>query len=89
MFPSKGSSPICVSMPNRTKAVVSFEAHPQSAKALRPWIQRLLQDTKEVRSEYVVGLGSATYGSLVRRLLGGELAGGVSPSPVDVGRDSP
>ncbi len=34
-------------------------------------MQRLLQDTKEVRSEHVVGLGSATYGSLVRRLLGG------------------
>ncbi len=38
-------------------------------------MQRLLQDTKEVRSEYVVSLGSATYGSLVRRLLGGQLAG--------------
>lgn len=46
-----------------------------AAVALRPWMQRLLQDTKEVRSEYVVGLGSATYGSLVRRLLGGELPG--------------
>lgn len=46
-----------------------------SAIALRPWIQRLLQDTKEIRSEHVAGLGSATYGSLVRRLLGGELAG--------------
>jgi len=50
-------------------------AHVDAAKALRPWIQRLLQDTKEVRSEYVVGLGSATYGSLVRRLLGGTLQG--------------
>jgi hypothetical protein len=40
-------------------------------RLLRPWMQRLLQDTKEIRSEYVVGLGSATYGSLVRRLLGG------------------
>ncbi len=45
------------------------------ARALRPWMQRLLQDTKEVRTEYVVGLGSATYGSLVRRLLGGSLTG--------------
>jgi hypothetical protein len=50
-------------------------AQPQAAKALRPWIQRLLQDTKEIRSEYVVSLGSATYGSLVRRLLGGTLTG--------------
>ena len=46
-----------------------------AARGLRPWIQRLLQDTKEIRSEYVVGLGSATYGSLVRRLLGGHLRG--------------
>lgn len=50
-------------------------AHPAAAKALRPWMQRLLQDTKEIRSEHVVGLGSATYGSLVRRLLGGTLPG--------------
>jgi glutamyl-tRNA reductase len=50
-------------------------AQPEAARALRPWMQRVLQDTKEVRSEYVVGLGSATYGSLVRRLLGGQLAG--------------
>ncbi|HMA13080.1 MAG TPA: hypothetical protein VKO83_14410, partial [Steroidobacteraceae bacterium] len=50
-------------------------AHPAEARALRPWMQRLLQDTKEVRTEYVVGLGSATYGSLVRRLLGGNLTG--------------
>lgn len=44
-------------------------------KQLRPWMQRLLQDTKEIRSEYVVGLGSTTYGSLVRRLLGGAAQG--------------
>jgi hypothetical protein len=40
------------------------------AARLRPWMQRLLQDAREIRSEYVTGLGSATYGSLVRRLLG-------------------
>jgi hypothetical protein len=49
-------------------------ADAQSAPALRPWMQRLLQDTKEIRSEFVTGLGSATYGSLVRRLLGAESA---------------
>lgn len=48
---------------------------PDSARALRPWVQRLLQDTKEIRSEYITSLGSATYGSLVRRLLGGTLEG--------------
>jgi hypothetical protein len=47
----------------------------EAATALRPWMQRLLQDTKEIRSEHVVGLGSATYGSLVRRLLGAEQHG--------------
>jgi hypothetical protein len=50
-------------------------ADAQSAPALRPWMQRLLQDTKEIRSEFVTGLGSATYGSLVRRLLGTDSAG--------------
>jgi len=50
-------------------------AHPDSARALRPWMQRLLQETKEIRSEYIVGLGSATYGSLARRLIGGRPEG--------------
>ncbi len=50
-------------------------AQADAAVELRPWMQRLLQDTKEIRSEYVVSLGSATYGSLVRRLLGGTLTG--------------
>jgi len=45
---------------------------PERAAALRPFMQRLLQDTKEIRSEYVVGLGSASYGALVRRLLGAD-----------------
>ncbi|MEY4762121.1 MAG: hypothetical protein RLZZ200_1977 [Pseudomonadota bacterium] len=49
--------------------------HADSAKSLRPWMQRLLQETKEIRSEYIVGLGSATYGSLMRRLIGGRPEG--------------
>jgi hypothetical protein len=54
----------------------SFEqAQPDDAARLRPWMQRLLQETKEIRSEYVTGLGSATYGSLARRLLGGAGSG--------------
>jgi hypothetical protein len=53
-----------------------FEAADLKATvALRPWMQRLLQDTKQIRSDHVVGLGSATYGSLVRRLLENELPG--------------
>jgi hypothetical protein len=50
-------------------------ASPENARRLRPWMQRLLQETKEIRSEYIVGLGSATYGSLTRRLLGGRAEG--------------
>ncbi len=46
-------------------------ANPLAARRIRPWMQRLLQETKEIRSEHVVNLGSATYGSLARRLLGG------------------
>ncbi len=46
------------------------QQRPKTAAALRPWMQRLLQDAKEIRSEYVVGLGSVSYGALVRRLLG-------------------
>lgn len=51
------------------------QAHPLAARRIRPWMQRLLQETKEVRSEHVVNLGSATYGSLARRLLGGRTDG--------------
>ena len=48
-----------------------FERHGSAqAVRLRPWMQRLLQDAREIRSEYVTGLGSASYGSLARRLLG-------------------
>ena len=46
-----------------------------ASRRLRPWMQRLLQETKEIRSQYIVGLGSATYGSLARRLLGGRPTG--------------
>src|SRR5216110_520590 len=36
----------------------NFETAGSEAARLRPWMQRLLQDTKEIRSEYVVSLGS-------------------------------
>jgi hypothetical protein len=51
------------------------QSHPLAARRIRAWIQRLLQETKEVRSEHVMNLGSATYGSLTRRLLGGRSDG--------------
>lgn len=39
-------------------------------KDLSPWMQRLFEDTKEVRSQYLQNLGGASYGSLVRMILG-------------------
>ena len=39
------------------------------------WVQRLFKDTKEIRAEHLSGLGSASYGSQVRRLLGRATAG--------------
>lgn len=40
------------------------------ARQLSPWIQLLFQDAKAVRAQYLAKLGSASYGSQVRRLLG-------------------
>lgn len=37
--------------------------------ALGPWIQRLFEDTKEIRSSHLQNLGGVSYGSLIRRLL--------------------
>jgi hypothetical protein len=51
------------------------QSHPLAARRIRHWMQRLLQETKEIRSEHIVNLGSATYGSLARRLLGGRTDG--------------
>jgi hypothetical protein len=36
---------------------------------LTPWIQRLFEDTKELRTHYLQNLGGSSYGSLVRKLL--------------------
>jgi hypothetical protein len=59
--------------------------------ALRPWIQVVLADAKEVREHYLRGTGGQSYGSLLRNALGqtaggpvlvlgaGKLASGVLP----------
>lgn len=39
-------------------------------RQLTPWMQRLFEDAKAVRAQYLSSLGSASYGSQVRRLLG-------------------
>ena len=36
---------------------------------LQPWVQKLFEDTKEIRSRYLHNLGGASYGSLVRLFL--------------------
>jgi glutamyl-tRNA reductase len=46
------------------------------AGQLSPWMQLLFQDAKEIRSQHLSKLGSASYGSQVRRLLGDEAGGG-------------
>jgi hypothetical protein len=38
--------------------------------ALEPLVQRLFEDVKHIRSRHLTNLGAATYGSLVRTLLG-------------------
>jgi glutamyl-tRNA reductase len=46
------------------------------ARQLSPWVQLLFQDAKAVRAQYLANLGSASYGSQTRRLLGDEANGG-------------
>lgn len=46
------------------------------AQRLSPLIQLLFQDAKAIRAGYLGNLGSASYGSQVRRLLGDDAAGG-------------
>lgn len=38
-------------------------------KELSPWMQRLFEDTKEIRSRFLQNLGGSSYGSLLRKLL--------------------
>ena len=45
------------------------------SRQLSPWMQLLFQDAKAVRAQYLGNLGSASYGSQVRRLLGASAAG--------------
>ncbi len=45
------------------------------ARRLSPWVQLLFQDVKAIRAQYLGHLGSASYGSQVRRLLGDESVG--------------
>jgi glutamyl-tRNA reductase len=48
------------------------------ARQLSPWVQLLFQDAKEIRAQHLSKLGSASYGSQTRRLLGDEASGGAT-----------
>ena len=54
----------------------AFSATPSlMSRQFNGWVQRLFKDTKEIRAAELSGLGSASYGSQVRRLLGGAAEG--------------
>ena len=44
--------------------------HPEASRKLDPLMRKLFEDVKDIRSRHLTGLGAATYGSLVRALLG-------------------
>ncbi len=46
------------------------------AQRLSPWMQQLFQDAKAIRAQHLANLGSASYGSQVRRLLGEQAGAG-------------
>jgi hypothetical protein len=54
-----------------------FSSHSSRlAQQLSPWMQQLFCDAKEIRAQYLGSLGSASYGSQVRRLLGDDATAG-------------
>ena len=50
------------------------------ARQLSPWMQLLFQDAKAIRAQFLASLGSASYGSQVRRLLRGPEDGAGGPT---------
>jgi glutamyl-tRNA reductase len=51
------------------------------SRQLSPWMQLLFQDAKAIRAQYLGNLGSASYGSQVRRLLGAPSSGVAEAAP--------
>jgi hypothetical protein len=45
------------------------EAQAALVVLLAPWMQKLFEDTKEMRTQYLQNLGGSSYGSLLRKLL--------------------
>jgi Glutamyl-tRNAGlu reductase, N-terminal domain/Shikimate / quinate 5-dehydrogenase len=46
--------------------------HAEASRKLDPLMRKLFEDVKHIRSHHLTGLGAATYGSLVRALLGAD-----------------
>ncbi|MFW2403307.1 MAG: hypothetical protein ACN4GT_00990 [Gammaproteobacteria bacterium] len=44
-------------------------ADPAAVARIAPWINRLINDAREVRRDHLHGTGGASYGTLIRRLL--------------------
>jgi glutamyl-tRNA reductase len=56
----------------------AYEASPtEFLREIRPTIQRLFEDVKEIRFRFLQGMGGSSYGSLTRMLLGQEREGAV------------
>jgi glutamyl-tRNA reductase len=72
-------------------------AHPERAGELHSVFQTLFEDTKEIRAQYLQGIGGNTYGALARRVLdpqpsnrvlllgAGQIAKSVAPYFADAG----
>lgn len=63
---------------NPTSHPISRRLHP----ALRRWTQKIFEDTKDIRSKYLQGIGGASYGSLVRKLIRGAVDNGAPEGPI-------
>ena len=48
------------------------QSNPKLSDYLQPVFQKLLEDTKEIRAQYLQGIGGNTYGALARRVLNPE-----------------
>ena len=46
-----------------------LKLHPEASEAWTPVFNTLLEDTKEIRAQYLQGIGGNTYGTLARRVL--------------------
>ncbi len=46
------------------------EQHLSEFQGLEPWMQKIFEDTKEIRTRYLRNTGGTSYGSLVRKLIG-------------------